>query len=88
MALGHTAYAPNIAAESTRCLAALSVGIGQEPWQADVATAYLNSINPKLIYAYRPVLMDILYLDAKELLKLRIELLQLSRKEIKAGYAA
>ena len=83
-----TAYAPNIAAESTRCLAALSVGIGQEPWQADVATAYLNSINPKLIYAYRPVLMDILYMDAKDLLKLRLELLQLSRKEIKARYAA
>ena len=32
--------------------------------------------------------MGILYMDAKELLALRLELLKLSRKEIKARYAA
>jgi hypothetical protein len=57
--------------------------LGEEPWSADVATAYLNSLIKVLIYAYKPSFVKFIDLSMEQLLKLRAVLKKLTRKELK-----
>ena len=77
-------YTPQLGSEEIRLFGALGAQLGEEPWSADVATAYLNSLIKVLIYAYKPSFVKFLDLSMEQLLKLRAILKKLTRKELKA----
>jgi len=77
-------YTPQLGSEEIRLFGALGAQLGEEPWSADVATAYLNSLIKVLIYAYKPSFVKFLELSMEQLLKLRALLKKLTRKELKA----
>ena len=72
---------PQLGAEEVRVFAAITAEMGQEPWSADVATAYLNSDIKVKIYARVPSFVKFLFIEISELLKLCEMLKKLSRRE-------
>ena len=61
-------YSPQLGSEEIRLFGALAAQLGEEPWSADVATAYLNSLIKVLIYAYKPSFVKFLDLSMEQLL--------------------
>jgi hypothetical protein len=60
-------YSPQLGSEEIRLFGALAAQLGEEPWSADVATAYLNSLIKVLIYAYKPSFVKFLDLSMEQL---------------------
>ena len=76
-------HSPQLASEEVRLFAAIAAESGEEPYSADVSTAYLNAKNEVVIYAYEPTFMPILRMSDDQVLALREQPKQMTRKEIR-----